>query len=135
MADRLRNELTRRERQVMDVLFRLGEATAVEVQDRLPDAPTNPAVRSLLRILEEKGHVVHREEGPRYVYSPSVSRKDARRSALRHLVETFFDGSPGHAVATLIDETRNDLADDELERLEELIRRAREEEEEEEPDD
>ena len=102
MADRPQN-LSRRERQIMDVIYRLGQATAQDVMDNLADPPSYSAVRAMLRILEEKGHVRHEEESLRYVYLPTAPRAAARRSAVRHLVETFFDGSTEQAVAALLD--------------------------------
>jgi predicted transcriptional regulator len=117
--------LSRRERQVLDVLHRLGRATAAQVRAALDDPPSDSAVRTHLRILEEKGHVGHEQDGPRYVYSPTVARETAGRSALRHLLQTFFAGSPSRAVAALLDETAEDLSETDLDRLDDLIRRAR----------
>jgi predicted transcriptional regulator len=94
----------------MDVLYRHGTATAAEVQANIADAPSYSAVRALLRILEEKGHVKHSYDGPRYVYSPVISRPVAQKSALRQLVKTFFDGSTSNAVAALLDMSGNDLS-------------------------
>ena len=122
-----RATLSRRERQIMDAIYQMGEATAQEVLDRLPDPPSYSAVRALLRILEEKGHVRHRRDGQRYVYGPVVSRDRARVSALRQLVRTFFDGSPGAAAAALLDLSRDDLTDRDLATLEDLVDRARKE--------
>ena len=124
MSDR---DLSRRERQIMDFLFRVGRATAAEVMEGLPDAPSYSAVRALLRILEEKGHVRHEQDGPRYVYVPRHALHNARRSALRHVVQTFFEGSAEQAMAALIDENGRKLSDDELRRMGELIERARKE--------
>lgn len=118
--------LARRERQVMDILHREGAATAADVRRTMEDPPTDPAVRSILRILEEKGHVEHRREGRRYVYSPRLSPERARRSALRHLVETFFGGSPGDAVEALVRHDGERLSEAELDRLAELVERERE---------
>lgn len=123
-------ELSRRERQVMDLVYALGEATASEIQAGLQDGTSNAAVRSILRILVEKGHLQHRQDGPRYVYLPTVSRERARRSALEHVVETFFDGSAEGALAALLDLRREDLSPDDIERLEALIDRLRQAEEE-----
>ena len=117
--------LSRRERQIMDVVYQHGQATAAEVLGALPDPPSYSAVRALLRVLEEKGHVRHRREGPRYVFVPTVSREAARRSALARVVQTFFDGSTQAAVAALIDQSSLSQAD--LDRLEDLIDRARQE--------
>lgn len=116
--------LSRREREIMDVLYASEGLTAAEVRERMPDAPSYSAVRTHLRILEEKGHIRHEERGPRYVFSPVVSRAKARKSALKQLVQTFFDGSREQAVAALIDEK---LGKDELERLAKLIADARKE--------
>lgn len=117
--------LSRRERQVLDALHRLGRASAADVRAALPDPPSDSAVRTHLRILEEKGHVRHEQDGPRYVYLPVVESETAGRNALRHLIRTFFDGAPERAVAALLDETSPDLSDDELDRLDSLIQRAR----------
>jgi predicted transcriptional regulator len=120
------DSLTRREREIMDVLYRRGRATAQEVLDEMPDAPSYSAVRTFLRLLEEKGQVRHVEDGPRYVYIPTVARGEARRSALAHVVRTFFDGSVEQAIATLVD-SRSKLSRDELERLSEIIEKAKKE--------
>jgi predicted transcriptional regulator len=111
----------------MDVIYRLGEATAQEVQDNLPDPPSYSAARGLLRVLEEKGHVTHRQEGPRYVYRPTVPREEARTNALKQVLKTFFDGSAEQAVAALLDMSGPDLSEDEFDRLQSLIERARKE--------
>lgn len=111
----------------MDILYGADGLTAVEVRERMAEAPSNSAVRALLRILEDKGHIRHEERGPRYVFSPVVSRAKARRSALKSLVQTFFDGSPEQAVAALIDESRTKLGPAELDRLAGLIEAARKE--------
>src|SRR5215204_6949183 len=113
--------LSRRERQIMDVLYQKGSATALEVQESLPDPPSYSAVRAMLRILEDKGHLTHRADGPRYVYSPVVPRAAARQSALRQLVKTFFDGSSTQAVAALLDMSESRLSADEAEQLATLI--------------
>jgi len=113
--------LSRRERQIMDVLYRTGRATAAEVQAGLPDAPGYSAVRTMLRILEEKGHVRHEADGPRYVYIPMVARDRARRSALKHVLNTFFEGSASQVMAALFELSPRDLADDEIARLRQLI--------------
>lgn len=118
-------QLSRRERQIMDVIYARGQATAAEVSAALPDPPSYSAVRALLRILEQKGHLRHQEDGPRYVFLPTVSRERARKSALRSLIKTFFDGSPAKAAAALIDQA--ELDDDEMARLAELIDKARKE--------
>ena len=122
MAD---ESLSRRERQIMDVIYARGQATAAEVTAALPDPPSYSAVRALLRILEQKGHLRHQEDGPRYVFLPTVSRDRARKSAMRNLVRTFFDGSPAQAAAALIDQAELTGAD--VARLEELIEKAKKE--------
>ncbi len=122
-----RPALSRRERQIMEVIYRKGAATAAEVQAELQSAPSYSAVRALLRILEEKGHVKHEADGARYVYRPTVARQKAGSQALDNLVQTFFDGSPGLAAAALLGDAANRLTDDELGRLEALIQRARKE--------
>jgi len=122
-----KSHLTRRERQIMDIIYRLGRATAHEVLEHLPDPPSYSAVRALLRLLEERGHVRHVEEGPKYVYLPAVARNSARKSALAHVVRTFFDGSVEQAVATLVDSSRAKLSRAELDRLADLIDKAKKE--------
>jgi predicted transcriptional regulator len=117
--------LSNRERQIMDILYRLGQATAAEVMEALPDPPSYSAVRATLRILEEKGQVRHEEEGPRYVFRPAVARERAKRTAVRHLVSTFFGGSPEAAMATLLDESASKLSASDFERLKTLIDEAR----------
>ena len=119
--------LTRRERQIMDIIYRLGKATAQEVLENIPEPPSYSAVRALLRLLEERGHVRHVTEGQKYVYLPAVGRSDARRSALSHVVRTFFGGSVEQAIATLVDSSRSRLSPDELDRLSELIEKAKKE--------
>jgi BlaI family transcriptional regulator, penicillinase repressor len=119
--------LSRRERQIMDIVYERGEASAQEVQAGLPDPPSNTAVRTLLRILETKGHLKHRQEGMKYIYRPSRPRGRAGRSALRRVLQTFFDGSLEKAVAAHLGDPATDLSPAELERLTELIRQARQE--------
>jgi len=121
------SSFSRRERQIMEVIYREGRAAATEVLEKLPDPPSYSAVRALLRILEQKGHVRHVEEGNRYVYFPTVPADRARRSAMRHLLQTFFQGSPEKAVAALIDMSRSELSETDLDRLSRLIDEAREE--------
>jgi predicted transcriptional regulator len=116
---------TRRERQIMDILYRQGRATAGEVMDALSGSPNYSTVRTQLRVLEEKGHVRHEEHGLRYVYSPAVPRHAARKSALRHLVETFFDGSAESAVAALLGGEGSKLSDEELERIGDLVKKSK----------
>ena len=117
--------LSRRERQILDILYAKGSATAAEVREAMPDAPSYSSVRALLRILEEKGHALHQTQGTRYVYVPSVPRESARHSALSRIVTTFFDGSAAQAAAALVDS--GSLSDEELTRLSALIDRARKE--------
>lgn len=117
--------VSRRERQILDVLFRLKAATAAEIQTALPDAPSYSAVRALLRIMEDKGHVRHREDGQRYVYLPAIAAESARRSALHHVLDTFFEGSAAGAMAALIDDHATRLSREELDRLQSLIELAR----------
>jgi BlaI family transcriptional regulator, penicillinase repressor len=119
--------LSRRERQVMDILHRRGEATVAEIMADLPDPPTYSAVRSVLRILADKALIRFKEDGPRYVYSPALPTDQARENALAHLVSTYFAGSPEQAVAALLRMSDVDLGDDDTARLRDLIRRAREE--------
>ena len=119
--------LSRRERQIMDVLYRASRATAADVQAGMPDPPSYSAVRTMLRILEEKGHVHHELDGPRYVYIPTVARDKAKRSALTHVVNTFFDGSASQVMAALIEISPAELGDEELARLRQLIDNARKE--------
>ena len=127
MADHAMAQLSRRERQIMDVLYRRGQATASEVLDGLPDPPSYSAVRAMLRLLEEKGVVTHEEDGPRYVYRPVVARDKAQRSELRRVLRTFFDNSAEQAVAALLDLEGKDLSTAELDRLAKLIDDARQE--------
>jgi predicted transcriptional regulator len=119
------HELSRRERQIIDILYAQGRATAAEVQAGLPDPPSYSAVRAMLRILEEKGHVRHEQDGPRYVYVPTVARDNAKRSALRHMLQTFFDGSAEQAISALLDDASTKMSEAELERLALIISQAR----------
>lgn len=119
--------LSRRERQIMEVVYRRGAATASEVREDLPSPPSYSAVRALLRILEEKGHLKHEADGARYVYRPTVPRGKAGTQALGNLVDTFFGGSAGLAAAALLDDATRRMSDNELEQLETLISRARKE--------
>ena len=120
-------QLSRRENQIMDIVYELGRVSAAEVQERLPDPPSYSAVRAMLRILEEKGHLRHEQDGPRYVFVPTVSPEHARQTALRRIVRTFFGGSPEGAMAALIDLGGQELNADELERLAAMIEHARKE--------
>jgi predicted transcriptional regulator len=119
--------LTRREREIMDILYRRERATAAEVLEDMTNAPTYSAVRALLRILEDEGHIKHVQDGPRYVYLPAVARNDARKTALSHVVATFFDGSVEDAVVALVESSRSKLSKEELERLAQLIAKAKKE--------
>src|SRR5262245_36319935 len=117
--------LSRRERQIMDILYRTGAATAAEVLQAIPDPPSYSAVRAMLRVLEEKGHVRHEEQGPRYVFLPIVGRDKAKRSEVRRLLDTFFEGSTEKAVAALLDVSSSSLTEEELDRMARLIEKAR----------
>ncbi|MCB9753772.1 MAG: BlaI/MecI/CopY family transcriptional regulator [Myxococcales bacterium] len=119
--------LSRRERQIMDIVYRRGRASVGEVLEDIPDPPSYSAVRALLRVLEDKGHLRHEREGPRYVYLPTVDPRRARGSALRHLVNTFFGGSATETVAALLDVKGDELSREDLDELGALIERAREE--------
>jgi predicted transcriptional regulator len=119
--------LSRREREIMDILYALGRATGQEVQERLPDQPSYSTVRTILRILERKGHVRHVEEGQRYIYRPAVAREAAKKSAIHRLIATFFDGSAKAAAAALLDPASSQLSDTDLKELEDMIRGARKE--------
>src|SRR5437764_15249589 len=125
MAKALHSALSRRERQIMDVLYKRARPTAAEVMGDLPGDPSYSTVRTQLRVLEQKGHVEHQEEGLRYVYAPAVPRRSARKSALRHLVETFFDGSAEQVVAAVLGGEGARISEDELDRIAELVARAR----------
>ena len=127
MSRTLHAALSRRERQIMDILFRRGRATAAEVMAELPGEPSYSTVRTQLRVLEDKGYARHDEDGVRFVYMPAVARSSARRSALKHLMETFFDGSPEKVVAALLGGEAAKLSDEQLQRIAELIARARKE--------
>src|SRR5712691_5238655 len=119
--------LSRRERQMMDILYQRGRATASEIHEAMPEPPSYSAVRAKLRVLEEKGHVRHEEESLRYVYLPTMARDTARRSALRHMVSTFFAGSVEDTVAALLDISAADLSQKDLDRISSLIDQARKE--------
>ena len=127
MAKPSPDHLSRRERQIMDIIYQLGQATAAEVMEKLPNPPSYSAVRALLRVLEEKGHLRHEEQGPRYVYLPTLRREKARSSALKQLVQTFFEGSAEKVVAALLDLPSTRLSEEELERLAQMIDQARKE--------
>ena len=125
MPPKSTSDLSRRERQIMDIIYARGEAAAADVQAALPDAPSYSAVRTLLRILEEKGHLTHREDGPRYIFLPTESHAKASRSALRRVVQTFFDGSLSGAVAALVDAEGGKLSAEELQRIEAIVKAAK----------
>jgi len=117
--------LSRRERQIMDALFRRGRATAAEVMADLPGEPSYSTVRTQLRVLEEKGHVRHEDDGVRFIYTPVIRRQSARRSALRHLVDTFFEGSAEKTVAALLGGEASRITDEELDRIAALLEKSR----------
>ena len=119
--------LSRRERQIMEILYQRGKASAAEVRDGMDDPPSYSAVRAMLRVLEEKGHVRHQAEGLKYVYAPVMAREKAKRSAVKHVLDTFFGGSPEQIVAALLDVSGERLTKEELERMAGLIERARQE--------
>jgi predicted transcriptional regulator len=119
--------LSRRERQIMDIIYELNEATAAQVLELLPNPPSYSAVRALLRVLEEKGHLTHKQEGPRYVFLPTLSREEARQKALKHLLKTFFDNSTEDVVAALLDISEEELSEADYDRLSHLIANARQE--------
>ena len=119
--------LSRRERQIMDILYRQGKASASEVREQMEDAPSYSAVRAMLRVLEEKGHVRHQAEGLKYVYVPTVARDRAKRTAVKHVMETFFNGSPEQIVAALLDVSSTRLTREELDRMSQLIEKAKQE--------
>lgn len=127
MSKKEPSTLSRRERQIMDIIYSRGQASASEVMENLSDPPGYSAVRALLRVLEEKGHLRHKQDGQRYVFSPTVERERAKRSALRRVLQTFFDDSAEDAVAALLDISQKSLSDDELKRMENLIKQARRE--------
>jgi BlaI family transcriptional regulator, penicillinase repressor len=127
MADDLSQHLSRRERQILDIVYARGEATAVQVVADMADPPSRTAVRTLLRILEEKGHLKHRQDGKAYVYRPRRARTQAGQSALRRVLQTFFSGSLEQAVAAHLADEQSNLSADELQRMLSLIRQARKE--------
>ncbi|MFN8580774.1 MAG: BlaI/MecI/CopY family transcriptional regulator [Gemmatimonadaceae bacterium] len=127
MARKPQAPLSRREREIMEVVYRAGSVTANDVVEQLASPPSYSAVRAMLRILEEKGHLTHTADGPRYVYSPVVSRTAARNSALSQVLGTFFEGSTSAAVAALLDLRGDRLSAEELEEIERAIERARQE--------
>ena len=120
--------LSRRERQIMEILYQRGKASAAEVREAMEDAPSYSAVRAMLLILEEKGHLKHQEEGLKYVYAPTVARDKAKRSAVKHLLDTFCADSPAQIVAALLDVSATSLTRDELDRMSEMIEKVKKEE-------
>ncbi len=127
MGKELHPDLSRRERQIINILYRQGRATAAEIREHLPNKPSYSTVRALLRILEEKGHIRHEEQALRYVFMPTIPREKAKRSALSDLLETFFEGSAEKAVAALLDQSSTRLSKAELDRLSQMIEEARRE--------
>ena len=127
MTKKTLNQLSRRERQIMDIIFKKGKATAAEILSQLPDPPSYSAVRALLSILERKGHLRHFPKGPRYVYVPTMSQERAKKGALQHLVQTFYNGSAENVVAALLDMSASELSEDELDRLIKMIEDAKSE--------
>jgi BlaI family penicillinase repressor len=119
--------LSRRERQILEILYQRGKAAASEVREAMQDAPSYSAVRTLLGVLEEKGHVKHRAEGLRYVYTPVIGREKAKRTAVKHLLDTYFNGSPEQIVAALLDVSSTELTREELDRMTEMIEKAKRE--------
>ncbi|MGE0887343.1 MAG: BlaI/MecI/CopY family transcriptional regulator [Blastocatellales bacterium] len=126
-ANSQHHRLSRRERQIMDIIYSRGQATAAEVQEGLPDPPSYSAVRAMLRLLEEKGYLKHEQDGPRYVFKPTIAREKARKSALKQMLETFFDGSTEQAVAALLNLSKSKMSEEELDRLSQMIESARKE--------
>jgi BlaI family penicillinase repressor len=120
-------KLSRRERQIMDILYQRGKASAADVLAAMPDAPSYSAVRAMLRVLEEKGHVKHQAEGLKYVYVPTIGREKAKRSAVKHLLDTFFSDSPEQIVAALLDVSSTRLTPEELDRMAQMIEKAKKE--------
>ena len=127
MTKQMHANLSRRERQIMDIIYKRTQATAADVMENLPDPPSYSAVRAMVRLLEEKGYVKHQQDGLRYVYLPTVSREKARQSALKQMLQTFFDDSTEDAVATLLDMSKSKLSKADLDRLSALIEEARKE--------
>jgi BlaI family penicillinase repressor len=127
MTRKSQASLSRRERQMMDIIYQRGSATAAEILNALPDPPSYSAVRAKLRVLEEKGHIRHKQDGPRYVFLPTVNRDKAKKWAVNHLLQTFFDGSTANAVSTLLDVSKSDLSKEDLEQLTQIINKAKKE--------
>ena len=127
MTKQTHSNLSRRERQIMDIIYKRAQATAADVMENLPDPPSYSAVRAMLRLLEEKGYLKHEQDGLRYVYLPTLSREKARQSALKQMLQTFFDDSTEDAVAALLDISKSKLSEADLDRLSKLIDEARKE--------
>ena len=127
MTKQTHSNLSRRERQIMDIIYKRAQATAMEMMENLPNPPSYSAVRAMLRLLEEKGYLKHQQDGLRYVYLPTLSREKARQSALKQMLQTFFDDSTEDAVATLLDISKSKLSKADLDRLSKLIDKARKE--------
>ena len=127
MTKHTHSNLSRRERQIMDIIYRRAQATAMEMMENLPDPPSYSAVRAMLRLLEEKGYLKHQQDGLRYVYLPTLSREKARQSALKQMLQTFFEDSTEDAVATLLDISKSKLSKADLDKLSKLIDKARKE--------
>lgn len=125
MAPKSQVRLSRRERQIMDVLYRCGKSTAAEIRGEMADPPSYSTVRTLLRVLVEKGHLKYKQEGPRYIYSPTLSPKKAKKKAMKQMLATFFDDSAEKAMATLIDISSSKLSAEELDHLSQLIEAAK----------
>jgi predicted transcriptional regulator len=119
--------LSRRERQIMDIVYELEKASVAHVLERIPNPPSYSTVRALLRVLEEKGHLKHKQEGPRYIYFPTLSREEARQNALMHIMKTFFDGSTEDVVSALLNISEDKLSEIDYKRLTELIKKAQKE--------
>ncbi|MEE8376837.1 MAG: BlaI/MecI/CopY family transcriptional regulator [Candidatus Aminicenantaceae bacterium] len=119
--------LSRRERQIMDIVYEMNEATVAQVLELIPDPPSYSTIRALLRVLEEKGHLIHKQQGPRYIYSPTIPREEARQNALKHILKTFFDNSTEEVVAALLNISEEDLSEEEYKRLTKLIKKAQNE--------
>ncbi|NQT79318.1 MAG: BlaI/MecI/CopY family transcriptional regulator [Candidatus Aminicenantes bacterium] len=119
--------LSRRERQIMDIVYELNEVTVAQVLEKIPNPPSYSTIRALLRVLEEKGHLIHKQEGPRYIYSPTLPREQARQNALKHVMRTFFDNSTEDAVAALLNISEDNLSEQDYKRLSELIKKVRSE--------
>jgi len=127
MSSNSHHHLSRRERQIMDIIYQRGQATAAEVQESMPNPPSYSAVRAMLRLLEEKGYLRHEQDGQKYVFKPTLAREKARKSALKQMLETFFDGSTEQAMAALLNLSKSKLSEDELDRLSRMIETAKRE--------